>query len=338
MLAEDLGITSVQDVVENQFGIEGNERGDEYDILCPNPEHQDRNIGNCSVNLTTGLWKCLACGKAGDLLSLGVLLLDVSRDEVERLVRPGTVESLQVIVQRRLMEATARPRRETQQHALPGPYEDGPLDSLHERGFTQETCERWGVRFVEHEELPGKKGTPFNIYNTVAIPIRDEHHRLLAWCYRRTQRSPEWQPRYLYTPNVDISELWFGLQHHAHERDVVITEGAMDAMWFDQCGFPALALLGSSMGERKIRWLQRYHSITLFCDRDAGGVSAVQRIGGVLGSRLPVKVVRYPTWVATKERGKVDPQDLHPVDVEILLARAQPWSTWLRQNVLLRAT
>src|ERR1700744_2672435 len=71
--ASDLGVTDVLSIITNRFGIDGRERGDEFDLLCPDPAHDERKIGSCSVNLLTGLWKCLACGRAGDLISLGVL-------------------------------------------------------------------------------------------------------------------------------------------------------------------------------------------------------------------------------------------------------------------------
>lgn len=196
------------------------------------------------------------------------------------------------------------------------------------RGFDRATLDRWGIRYVESDILEGKNGN-FTISHSIAIPIRDERDRLLAWCYRRTNSSPDWQPRYLYTPTVSLSDVWFGLQHYANVQDIAIVEGALDAMWLDQCGIPALALLGSEMGKRKLSMLGQYRRVTLFGDNDAAGAMAVQRIGNAIGSKTAVRVVTYPKRILSIYEGKVDPGTLHPIDVELLIAQAIPWTTWL---------
>lgn len=325
--AVDLGVDSVLDVVRHVYHLDGDERGDEFDILCPNPDHDDHSP-SCSVNLVTGYFNCFSCRVGGDLAKLGSLVLQRDREEVERLLAPSTPEALFQAVQRRV-KAIAMPTviRRQRGPALPGPYEPGPLDELIDRGFTEETIEKWGVRFALQQTLQSKKGTDFTIRNSIAIPVRDSQGRLMAWVYRRTEGSPDWQPRYIIPNNIEISEVWFGLQHHANAEHIAIGEGALDAMWIDQCGFPALGLLGTQMGHRKIQWLNRYKSVTLFCDRDAGGAEAVQRIGGIIGRTVPLYVAQYDRKIKPGE--KCDPQDLAPIDVEIAMARRVSWTKFL---------
>lgn len=327
--AAELGIESVQDVVENIYGLSGEVLGDEYSLLCPSPSHYDRNP-SCSINLNTGFWHCLACGVGGDLVQLGVVLQgeQTTRQDVERLLSPTSAEALLASVKTKLgrLGVTGRMRRQ-EAPRLPGPYEDGSEHpELLERGFTPETLKRWGVRFTNTQVLQGRRGE-FTIRNSLAIPIRDANGHLLCWCYRSTRQSPQWQPRYLYTDHIEVSDLWFGLQWHARATSIVVVEGALDAMWLDQIGVPALALLGSKMGERKLLQLQRYQRLYLLGDRDAAGALAVQRIGRMLGERLPVFVLRYPSWSE-----QTDPQASHPVDLEIMMERAKPWATWLLQS------
>lgn len=319
--AVELGVPSVQDYLEGVLGLSGAAHGDEYQIHCPNPQHYDHDP-SCDVNLNTGLWNCFSCASRGDLLRLTMLILDCDEEVARRRLQPGTPEAILAVVQRRLAATThlTHRRRARAQVALPGPYRLGPLLELINRGFNLETLELWGVRFCREEQLVNKEGRLFTIAASIAIPIRDQHGHLLAWCYRRTDESPAWQPKYVYTPGVEISELWFGLNHHANAQHVTIVEGALDTMWLDQIGIPALGLLGASMGDRKIRWLQRFKSVTLMADHDAGGTSWVFRIGKVLGDRMPLRVVRWPKWIDSD-----DPQAAHPVDVEILHERAVPW-------------
>lgn len=322
-IAEELGVESVLDVLENVFKIDGTQRGDEYDMLCPNPQHLDSRPST-GVNLTTGLWNCFSCGCAGDLVRLGQLTLDMTRPEVERLLKPSTPEAIVSLLQRRLQQHLKRPSSSAPPKPLPGPYDPGPLTYLRRRGFAQETLRRWGVRYVQEEELEGKKGT-FKISHSLAIPVRDQNGSLLNWCYRATPDSLSWQPRYMYfTEGIDRQ--WFGLQHHATAKDIIITEGALDAMWVDQCGYPALGMLGASLSDAKVKSLQRHSSVTVLGDFDAAGVQAVRKIGAVLGDRMPVLVCRYSKWMNAK-----DPQELSPVDMEIAIESAIPWTLFVQK-------
>lgn len=333
------GVSSVRDVVENVYRLDGEERGDEYDISCPNPEHDDRRP-SCSVNLVTGYWSCFSCGIGGDLARLGQVVLRKPLPAVERLLKPSTPEGVLGAVQRRLRDATAhataRPRR-ARLH-LPDRYEPGPLAYMRGRGFTNDTSRYWGVQWVPEDTLPGNRGE-FTIRQSIAIPIRDQYGHLRAWCYRATDDSPKWQPKYLYTPEVEISELWFGLQHHYRLRHVAIVEGALDAMWCWQCGVPALALLGSKMGDRKILELQRYRSVTLMADLDEAGELWVRRVTNLIGHRMPVYIGQYRSWMLSKVPEKdgtykraTDPEKLRPIDLELMHAMAVPYTNWRRAS------
>ena len=39
-------------------------------MLCPNPDHNDRHLGSCTFDLQKGTYKCWACGDSGDIFSL----------------------------------------------------------------------------------------------------------------------------------------------------------------------------------------------------------------------------------------------------------------------------
>lgn len=329
--AVDLGVTSVVDVVERLFGVEGSLQGREFKFICVNPRHNESNP-SCSVNAETGYWHCFSCGVGGDLAELGVLALKKPRDEVEQLLRPATIEGMVESVRSRLRSVSSvKAPKLSQQRPIGGPYDDGPLTAFRSRGFTQETLKKWGVRFCESETLLSTAGKEFTIRNSIAIPIRDESGQTMAWCYRRTNSSPSWQPRYIY--DREVSHLWFGMDQHHNKDEVVIVEGAADAMWLDQCNFPALGLLGAGMVggkthiQSKVLRLMRFKSLVLLGDRDAGGEAWVNYIGGKLGTRLPIKVALYSSWMPGS-----DPQEMLGVDLEIMLARAQPWTRY-RQRI-----
>lgn len=324
--ATELGVNDVSHILD-AWGVEGNTRGDERDILCPDPNHNERKVGSCSVNLHSGLWNCLACGKAGDIVSLGAIVTGESYEAVKRSLEPSTPEALAATVRSKLAGILRRPERAKAVTLVEYRNTSG-LDELYERGFTDETLQAWGIRYVESDVLEGKTNN-FTVNHCIAIPIRDGRGRLLAWCYRRTDKSPAWQPRYLYTPAVSLSDTWFGLQRITGVDQVVVVEGALDAIWLDQCGIHALALLGSEMGVRKLSMLGQFSRVILFGDNDTAGAMAVRRIGNVVGSRTAVSVVTYPRYISEYYGPKVDPAKLSPIDVELLIAQATPWTTWI---------
>lgn len=319
--AKELGV-DVLDIVVNTFKIEGEERGEEYYFACVNPGHADHRP-SCSVNLETGFFFCFSCGAGGDLLALGALALGLTRHQVEGLItasptQPGYVEKL-------WNKLNARLKKETKQallaEDLPGPYEPEPLHYLRERGFTDPTLSLWGCRYVPEERLQGNVGQ-YVIRDYVAVPVFNASQVQVGWVYRATKDQ---KLRYTVTPGMKRNEVWFGCHLFANSDEVVITEGELDAMWVSQCGYPALAMMGSRPSEQKINWLKRYQQVTIFADHDAAGVAAVLRIGEQLRYRVDLKVARYHRVA----KGK-DPQDLHPVDVELSVYRAQPYILWKR--------
>lgn len=330
--AAEYGVENIQDFLESVLGLQGEARGEgakaEYKIFCPDPNHQERHPST-DVNLSTGYWNCFSCGIGGDLVELAVKVSGDDRASVLEMMRPNSEDAIKVRITNRLrtLQETHFGKRK-KKIKLPGPYEPGPHSYLRNRGFKQATIKRWGVRYVHDEQLKGKNGT-FTIQHSIAIPIRDRYGNLLAWCYRATPDSPTWQQqnaRYIYS-DVEVSELWYGVQHHYGADEVAIVEGALDTMWLDQANIPALGLLGSAMGDAKILELQRYKRIYLMADRDDAGIKWVSRVGATIGHRMPVQICRYPSYTSA-----TDPQELPPVDLELMLAKSVPWASW-RSNV-----
>lgn len=322
--APELGVTNVQEVLEVLFGVEGKTQGREYLIPCPNPGHNDQHP-SCSVNLETGLYHCLSCGIGGDLIGLGVRVLDETPEHVQKMFKPHTIESLVAQVQRQLHNIHLPSSRKVKN--LPGPYSHGPYVELRQRGFSSETIERWGIRWVVRDRIKRPESI-LTIGACFALPVRDSSGRLLAWLYRRTNGSPQWQPKYLETPGFKKSSIWYGCHMHPHADHIVIAEGPLDAMWLDQCGVPALGALGNDP-TAKIKWLKRYKRVFVLGDRDVAGVRLTTRIGEGLKNHSAVYVMRY-----SKHSKAKDPQEMTAPELHESLARAVPYMQWAETDLL----
>ncbi len=62
------------ELVCQSLGIRlGKRTNDHVQMLCPFPEHQDKNFGNCQLTLSKKLFFCFACGKGGSIIDVVML-------------------------------------------------------------------------------------------------------------------------------------------------------------------------------------------------------------------------------------------------------------------------
>lgn len=349
--ATELGVDDVMSIVTNLYQLDGTVHGREYNFLCP--VHNDTSA-SADVNMVTGLWSCWSCGARGDLAHLGVCVLKKlpksanareqmeAREEILQLLKPSSGEAIATSVRRKVELARSStaggPARKRPYGRLPSPraYDTRPMTYMRKRGFERDVLKRWKVRYAEQQELTKEDGDKFTITHSIAIPIFNRNGTLQAWCYRATKRSGSWQPKMIYTPGFDLSGNWFGLDHHGDEDEIFVVEGPLDAMWLDQHGIPAIAMMGSGQNNpRKMRLLYGFKKVTLLPDYDHAGVHMAQTLGSHLRGQVPFYVCRWPKAVVRRTgEEKPDPQDIRrPEDLKLVVSRAIPWSAWsLRSN------
>lgn len=353
--AEDLGVEDVAEVLSEIYRIDFNIKNDEAHFKCI--VHNDSNP-SADCNLKTGLWQCFSCGASGDLIDLGVAVdggilyqRDLPKDKrrkraqqrerVHKMLVPDSPDALQASTRRRVkanLRGVTQINRKEDRKSVPipplGSYEDGPLDSLYERGFKDEFLRDWNVRYATSARLVREDGKEFDIEHSVAIPIVEEED-VIGWMYRSTDRSEKWRPKYLYTPGINLSETWFGLDHVSSDEEVTVTEGALDAMWLSQHGYPSLAILGSNVkNPKKLRQLANFRKVCLFPDRDNAGLAWVSRVGWALQDMgVGVTVVSLAAWMLNKEGAPAkDANELCSLDLELVRELAVPYQAWKMMN------
>jgi 5S rRNA maturation endonuclease (ribonuclease M5) len=345
--AELLGILDVEAVLRDTYGLDGRVRRGEFRLLCPSPGHDDKKP-SCDVELSTGYWSCWSCAAGGDIIDLGAVALGIGRASVRRMLKVNDPDLRTVGLKRRLkaLRASGAPENTSRGSWYPsippaGSYASEPMDYMTARGFSEETCERWGVRYANRVVLEKVPDEVSELKHVVAIPVYDASGKVAMWTYRATERSDAWMrtgAKYVHTPGGPKQKLWFGEHLQRGEDEVAVTEGPMDAMWLDQCGIPAVANLGShlknvSANLAKIDRLCSFRKVTLFFDRDSGGITSANQIGRLLHERgLDVKVALYPRFTA----GAGDPADLNPLDAQIMYWKAPSWLRWVHSDALRR--
>lgn len=91
------------------------------------------------------------------------------------------------------------------------------------------------------------------------------------------------------TPGLPKSKVLFNLHRVKTAGKVYVVESSFDAIRLDQCGFPAVATLGSNVSKIQTDLLQKYfNNIVVIADNDEAGGNMKDKIVERLGSRVTV--------------------------------------------------
>jgi DNA primase len=94
---------------------------------------------------------------------------------------------------------------------------------------------------------------------------------------------------------------------------VYIVESSFDAIRLDQCGFPAVATLGSNVSNIQIELLQKYfNDIIVIADNDEAGGNMKTKIVEKLGSRVSVIQLNKEY----KDIGDMDDKSIQELDFQ----------------------
>ena len=273
----------------NKYGVDV-PNTEQFNILCP--LHND-NRQSCSVNLEKGVWICFAgCGQG----SLKYLVWKISGKSWKEIQEEFEVPYLDFDIKDFTVEDTEP--QETYDQTLYA-KELRAMSSNHwiyERGFSADTLEKWGC--LE------------NKYNDLVIPVNSPNDDLLGWITRRI----ELKPKYMFSKGFKKSKTLFGAQHRQEVDTLFVVEGALDAMWLDQHGYPSVAVLGAIISPAQINLLGTYNSneIVLCLDNDDAGKKGIAKATIDMGNRFMLSYVEFPT--NRKDFQEIrDPKDLENV-------------------------
>lgn len=251
------------------------------------PMHTDTSA-SFAVNVEHGGWKCFAqCGSSPDLARLVQQVEGGEYKEVRRRLRMKVATSgmtpLELLRGRKTRygpEAEAsKPEALFYERSRVPRYmvDPKPLG----RGFAKQTMVDWGVGY--DKEL-----------NAVVIPVKDGGR--LVGLVRRCLNPGD--PKYKNSYGMAAKGYLLGLDHvKPDERHVYVVEGPLDCIWLHEHGYPAVAILGSSMSEAQAdRLKRRFWEVTLAFDNDAAGRAATSKVKHLL-ERVNIKYVTLPPGI-----------------------------------------
>tara|TARA_R100001163_G_C5058726_1_gene195367 strand:+ start:729 stop:1592 length:864 start_codon:yes stop_codon:yes gene_type:complete len=243
---------------------------DEVSILCP---FHDDNSESCSINLDKGVWICFAgCGQ-GSLKSFIQEYKDWDFKQVNQyLVSYKDTHSKRLFIEPPIVEEGPLPEVNV-------PFKLGMVPKwIFDRGFDKQSMKKW---------LCG-----ISPANGLIIPVKDINFRTVGWITRQEKQIP----KYLYSKGLKKSHILFGQPYIRDCEYVCVTEGPLDAMWLNQLGFPAVALLGMSMSAKQKDLILTLPTkeIILCLDNDEAGQRGKKRAFELLDNKIKVSHIDIP--------------------------------------------
>jgi len=280
-LRESLSFEQVLD----HYGVELKIGQDKANGFCPLPSHKgERRSPSFSVQLAKGIFQCFGCHAKGNILDFACLMEgkdprngadvhEIARELHERFVEGGESDDEERRKpptrihrkQRDLNPPKIRSQSSEQKKPSVPVIVNAPLDFelkeldpdhpyLHERGFTPETIEHFGLGFCNRGSFKGR----------VVIPLHDAQGQFIGYCGRITSDkliSPSC-PKYKF-PGPREHE---GQIHEFHKSvflynghritspvdDLIVVEGFPSVWWLWQHGYKnVVSVMGSSCSQEQ---------------------------------------------------------------------------------------
>lgn len=270
------------------------------------PIHQGQGKEAFHANFGQNVFHCFACGAGGNVLDLVAAMEGCSIREAALRLRGSQVSG---------EAATSQPGQRqlvTKKRTINSPLSFSlTLDRRHaylaRRGIDAATADRFGVGYYGGGGLMSGR---------IAIPIHDEHGRLVAYCGRAIDGAT---PRYRFPAGFQKSHVLFNY-HRALQvgsNRLIVVEGFFDCMRIHQAGFPCVVALMGARLSRIPRALvtDRFSSVVLLLDGDPTGRRATTQIAGDLALALTVTDVLLPAGL--------QPDQMQADQIRQVLARAE---------------
>ena len=254
---------------------------DEFNIPCP---FHDDISPSLSMNIGKGLWIChVGCGQ-GSIKYFLSKYLDIPWSSMDQYLL-----NQEFSFDINMFEED---KNDIIFEEVDFPFRQGYVPTwIFDRDFKKATLKKWGCA-VDHE-------------NSLVIPIYWEA-KMVGWITRRRYLTP----KYLYSKGLKKSQVLFGREHIQPTDFVCITEGSLDTMWLDQCGYPSVALLGASMSRQQEELLLQLPTkeLVLCLDNDSPGQLATEKSLTKLSGRCIVSKIELP-------EGYKDVQDIRETQI-----------------------
>ncbi len=288
-----------------ELGIKFTPAGDDIVILCP--FHDDR-VPSLSIfiikgNKKYGIWNCFSCDASGNWEEF-----EEQYDELQ----------LKVSVKSTKKKSGKRKIKRLREEIMD---EFKPI-----KGVAETFLRERGITNYKDFEL---KYCPMNYKRwawrgRIIIPIYDLEGKLLTIRCRRIIKPIKEKTKMISFKGIHLNT-FFGANKLKDKERVVVVEGEFDAMYLQQFGIPAIAILGvgrQRFTSEQTAFLYKFKNVYLSYDGDSAGRTAQNRIHRYLlleyvhVEQIKLPIDKDPNDLSVKEVKKIYKKAIFSVDGE----------------------
>jgi DNA primase len=242
-------------------------------MFCP--FHPNHRTPAGEVDKETGTFFCFSCHHVTGLIELVMHQTGRSYFESARFIKgKESSGSIQNDIMLRLEEKPDYvPYDEVLVKRLNSTAIDSPraMSYFMGRRIQEDSVKKFSLGYSEKQDM-------------VTIPVHSPDGILVGFVGRSVEGKD-----FKNTPKLPKSKVLFNLHRIKSAKNVYVVESSFDAIRLDQCGFPAVATLGSNVSAFQADLLKKYfNDIIVIADNDEAGGNMVTKLQDKLGSRVSV--------------------------------------------------
>ena len=245
----------------------------DYIIFCP--FHGNTRTPAGEVDKRTGLFFCFSCHYVTDLADLVVTQSGRTYFQALRFIKANEIETdlsteVDSSLEKKAMYVQYPQDQVDQLHknAING---DRPMNYYTNRNISKSSVVRFQLGYSEKMDM-------------VTIPVHSPEGMLLGFVGRSVEGKT-----FKNTPGLPKAKTLFNLNRVKTSKNVYVVESSFDAIRLDQCGFAAVATLGSNVSNFQIDLLKKYfNDIIVIADNDDAGSNMAKKLKEKLSSRVSI--------------------------------------------------
>lgn len=245
----------------------------DYIMFCP--FHANSRTPAGEVDKRSGTFFCFSCHKISDLVEFVMHVSGRTYFEAVRFIKSKEqASSLQQEIEKNLY---VKPEYV--------PYDELLIKRLNSQALESPRAMRYFAGRLIDENSVKKFSLGYSEkQDMVTIPVASPDGIDVGFVGRSIEGKD-----FKNTPGLPKSKILFNLHRIKAAETVYVVESSFDAIRLDQCGFPAVATLGSNVSNIQIELLQKYfNNIIVIADNDEAGGNMKDKIINKLRSRVSV--------------------------------------------------
>lgn len=283
----------------SHFGFNHMRQDGEYIRSCC-AIHGGDNQDAFVMNTEDGLWFChTKCG-GGDIFTLVQKIEGLNFPQaIEWLAKFAGVDidNLEIVEQKQeyvkeiqKFSKTMKARKKNVPVAYHIPTQTKDVTKF--RGFSAETLEHFGLKYVEEITLQNKQGKEYTVRDRLVFPIVQNGIQVGASFRRiRSKDTPKWSHQPV---GIETKDILYNYDSAIGEREIVIVEGMPDVWAYHEIGITAVATFGAHITDQQYKLLMRTGAdIVLSFDGDEAGRNATDKARALFRNKAIVKIVSF---------------------------------------------